>query len=85
MNKVVSEGEDIEVAIASEVEVTLVVIGVGVSKDVSVNITVGTEAVDAKLSVAAKTAPSGLEDALAAALEEASEAEAWALWAAEEA
>lgn len=76
--RVVSEAEDIEVAIAS-VAVTLVVIAVGVSKDVSVKITVGTEAVDAKLSVAAKTAPLVVEDALAAALEEASEAVAWAL------
>lgn len=76
--RVVSEAEDIEVAIAS-VAVTLVVIAVGVSKDVSVKITVGTEAVDAKLSVAAKTAPLVVEDALAAALEDASEAVAWAL------
>ncbi len=52
---------------------------------VSVMIAVGTEAVDAKPSVAALTAPLAVEDALAPALEAASEAVASALWTAADA
>ena len=70
----------VEVTAPPDAEVTLVVTPVGASKDdVSVMIAVGTEAVEAKLSVAAKTAPLAAEEAPATALEAASEAVAPAL------
>lgn len=84
--EVVSVVEVVEVTIPSEAEVTLAVIGVGVSKDdVSVVIAFGTEAVEAKPSVATETALLAAEDAPAPALEAASEAVASALWIAAEA
>ena len=78
--KVVSVVEVVEVTTPPDAEVTLAITPVGVSKDdVSVMIAVGTEAVEAKPSVAAKTAPLAAEDAPATALEAASEAVAAAL------
>lgn len=81
--EVVSVAEVVEVTIP---EVALAMIGVGLIKDVeSVIITCGTEAVEAKPSVATETAPWAVEDAPTPALEAASEAVASALWTAAEA
>lgn len=81
----VSVVDVVEVTRPSDAEVTLAMIGVGVVKlgvtrDVeSVMIAIGTEAVEAKPSVAAETAPLAAEDAPAPALEAAWEAAASAL------
>ena len=76
--EVVSVVEVVEVTMPTEAEVTLAMMGVGVVNDVvSVKIAFGTEAVEAKPSVAAETAPWAAEDAPALALE--------ALWTAAEA
>lgn len=84
--EVVSVVEVVEVTIPCDTEVTLAMIGVGVTKEVvSVMIAFGTEAVEAKPSVAAETAPLAAEDAPAPAAEAASEAVASALWTAAEA
>lgn len=83
--EVVSVPEVVEVTIPSDAEVTLATIGVGVTKvgvtkdAVSVMIALGTEAVEAKPSVATEAAPLAAEDAPAPALEAAWEAVASAL------
>lgn len=83
--EVVSVLEVVEVTIPSDAEVTLATIGVGVTKVgvtkdvVSVMIALGTEAVEAKPSVATEAAPLAAEDAPAPALEAAWEAVASAL------
>lgn len=78
---VVDVVEVVEVTIPPDEDVPLAMIGVGVTKDVvSVMIAFGTEAVEAKPSVATETAPLAAEDEPATALEAAS-----ALWTAAEA
>lgn len=79
---VVTVFEVVEVTTPPDADVTLAMVGVGVTKDVvSLKIAVGTEAVEAKPSVATETAPLAAENALAPA----DEAEASALWTAAEA
>ncbi|CAF9935521.1 hypothetical protein IMSHALPRED_010256 [Imshaugia aleurites] len=76
--EVVSVVEVVKVTMPAEAEVALAMMGVGVVNDVvSVSIAFGTEAVEAKPSVAAETAPLAAEDAPALALD--------ALWTAAEA
>ena len=78
--------EVVEVANPCDREVALAMIGFGVTRDVvSVRITFGTEAVEAKVTVAAETGPSAAEDAPAPAVEAASDADASELWIAAEA
>lgn len=78
--------EVVEVTIPADADATLAMIGVGVSREVvSVMIALGTEAVEAKPSVATETAPLAAEDAPAPALEADAEAVASALWTAAEA
>lgn len=78
---VVSVVEIAEVTMPCDADVALAMIGVGVTKEVvSVMIAFGTEAVEAKPSVATGTAPLAAEDAPMPALEAAS-----ALWTAAEA
>ena len=78
--------DDAEVTKPPDADTVLVTIGLGVSKElVSVVIAFGTEAVDAKLSVATKTAPLEADDAPAPAEEAASEDVASTLWTAAEA
>ena len=78
--------ETVEVTRPPNVEVALATVAIGVGKeDESVRMTVGTEAVEAKLSVAAETAPWPADDTLAPPSDAAWEAVAAALWAAAEA
>ena len=84
--EVVAVAEVVEVTKPCDVEVTLAMIGVGVTREVvSTMIPFGTEAVEAKATVAAETAPSAAEDAPAPAAEAASDAEASELWTAADA
>lgn len=77
--------EVVEVTSPPDVLVALAMTG-GVGEDVvSLVISFGTEAVEAKCSVAAETGPLAAEDALRTALEAASEAVDSALWTAAEA
>ena len=83
---VASVVEVVEVTIPPDSVVALAMKGRGVGEDVvSLVISFGTEAVDAKGSVTAETAPLAAEDARRTALEAASEAVDSALWTAAEA
>ncbi len=84
--EVVAVVEVVEVAKPCDREATLAMMGVGVTREVvSVMIAFGTEAVEAKATVAAETAPLAAEDAPAPAVEAASDADASELWTAAEA